>query len=118
MEGPFLAVKRSITNDNIKSEAIQWTIKYFVSKQDAANWLVDQIEESYLAPESKERQAVFNFFCQCEPGEAFFEWEWKRRGNNRQYRILPLQDGQVQFYQYVKQFYKLKDGEIKKCKIQ
>lgn len=122
----FVAIKRSINNDNKEEECDELTIKYFYSKMDAADWLTDQVEYNHLSLEEsaynledwascKERSVIFNFFCQAQNEDAFFQWEWKRRGNKRTYRILSVEPetNEVKFFLFVKRFYKLKDGLIK-----
>lgn len=125
----FVAIKRSINNDNKEEEREEFTLKYFDSKWDAVNWLTDQVEFNHLSLKQsaynledwnncEERDVIFNFFCQAQPDDAFFQWEWKRRGNKRIYRILSLNPdtNEVKFFLYVKRFFKLKNGEIKEKK--
>jgi hypothetical protein len=122
MEG-YVAIKRSINNDNIEPESDEITMQYFNTRSAAANWLVDQVEIFNLILEdgpswadSSERKTILKFFLECEPDAAFFQWEWKRRGNCRTYRIVPAQCGTSKFFLHARHLYKLKEGKIKESK--
>lgn len=106
----FAAIKRSINNDNNEHETDEYNIRLFDKREDAANYLIESYEFEYDQDISVCRSLILSFFTSTETNEdALFQWEWKRRGNFRTYKIVPIrEDGKIEFYAQTKNLFKLK----------
>lgn len=117
----FTAVKRSINNDYDITECEKYDINTFNSREEAVNWLLSKYEyehedglfrdsaDFYQSDEFKEIRA---FFMQVPNDDALFQWEWKRRGNCRTYKIIEHDEGELHFYAKGKTLFKLKNGKV------
>lgn len=115
----YAAIKRSINDD--KAEREQYLVKMCASRAEAIDFLLEQYEwweggstiytsqEWFDHPARAELELFFNHYGN---DDAIFQWEWKRRGNCRTYRIVECAAGLVTFYPRAANLYKLKDDKV------
>jgi hypothetical protein len=118
----YAALKRSVNNDKSEFEDDIILCKEFDRREEAAMWLANKYEPDVLESEwdadNYDWKLLYDFLMTSSQDDAIFQWEWKRRGNFRQYKIIEIGDDVVlRLFVKTKNLYKLKDGVIKLKKI-
>jgi hypothetical protein len=103
----YASIKKSYNSDNDSDELTEWNICIFNTKKEAINWICENYE--YFGAESDSdsnddeikdfdrRALIENYFTRAPNGHGLFQWEWKRRGCDRTYRIVEFRK-ELQFY--------------------
>lgn len=106
----FAAIKRSVTNDDREEEAEEYCIQLFETREHAALFLIDLYEFAHHENRDLCQPLMLDFFKNvATKDDALFQWEWKRRGNFRSYKIVPIgSDGKIEFYAQTKNLFKVK----------
>lgn len=127
----YFAIKRTVNNDYVEHESEKYTIKDFEERSDAAAWLLEHyLKENNMIDfkiESLESlreilegkpswKAIYDFLMSSTKDDALFNWEWKRRGNFRSYKIVERssETGDCVFHARAKNLFKLKNDKIAK----
>lgn len=115
MSFKYAAIKRSINNDNHNGDEQEYQINIFNTREDAAEWLIEQYEYRYSEDDSEkiDKKLLYTFLLTSSIDDAMFQWEWKRRGNFRTYKIIEYTDV-LKFYVKTKNLYKIKNSAVKK----
>lgn len=120
----YAAVKREVNNDNGNGKEVeQWHVQISSARIDAIERLLDMVDYTGIQfsfndddwRRSTERATMRNFFSAvAQEGDALFQWEWKRRGNFRTYRIIEFEPTVgFSFYAQAERLWKLdSNGEM------
>jgi hypothetical protein len=118
----YAAIKRSINNDSSEGKEEDYSINIFETKEKAAEWLTnlyDFWEDDWCIEGTWNRSnenwsKLYNFFMEKTSEDIIFQWEWRRKGNFRTYRIVEILDKDgLEFYSRGGKLYSFDDeGKI------